>query len=127
MSVHEDRIRDKLSTRLDLIEASLSLIRVNYALPNSEGTRGFIDILAHDRHGVFVVIELKRNGKTAREAPDLRRFLCAGVKPTPAARLGCRPSRVPAPRRLRALFVWYSVEDPGFAEYPVHYDPAETP
>jgi hypothetical protein len=68
MSAREDRIRDKLSTRLDLIEESLSLIRVNYPLPNSAGTRGFIDILAHDRHGVFVVIELKRSGKTAREA-----------------------------------------------------------
>lgn len=68
MSVYEDHIRDKLSTRLDLIEPGLSLIKVNYGLPNSAGTRGFIDILARDRHGVLVVIELKRSGKTAREA-----------------------------------------------------------
>ena len=68
MSVHEDLIRDKLSTRLELIEQSLSLISVNYSLPNSAGTRGFIDILARDRHGVLVVVELKRSSKTAREA-----------------------------------------------------------
>jgi RecB family endonuclease NucS len=64
---HENLIRDKLSTRLDLIEPDLSLISVDYALPNSVGTRGFIDILARDRHGVLVVIELKRSD-TAREA-----------------------------------------------------------
>ena len=68
MPTHEDRIRDLLSTRLDVIEYGLSLIRVNYALPNSEGTRGFIDILARDRHGILVIIELKRSNSTAREA-----------------------------------------------------------
>jgi hypothetical protein len=65
---HEDRIRDELSTRLNLIEPDLSLIAINYALLNSEGTRGFIDLLARDRHGVLVVIELKRSNSTAREA-----------------------------------------------------------
>jgi hypothetical protein len=68
MSAHEDRIRDELSARLSMIERGLTLIGINYALPNSAGTRGFIDILARDRHGVFVVIELKRSDKTAREA-----------------------------------------------------------
>jgi hypothetical protein len=68
MAIREDHIRDKLSGQLALIEDELSLIDVNYPLPNSEGTRGFIDILARDCHGVFVVVELKRSNKTSREA-----------------------------------------------------------
>ena len=66
--IREDHIREKLADKLTLIEANLSLIGVNYPLPNSEGTRGFIDILARDRHGVLVVVELKRSNKTSREA-----------------------------------------------------------
>ncbi len=68
MPIHEDSIRDKLADHLTLIDNDLDLISVNYPLPNSEGTRGFIDILARDRHGVFVVIELKRSKETSREA-----------------------------------------------------------
>lgn len=68
MAIREDHMRDKLADQLSLIEDELSLIDVNYHLPNSEGTRGFIDILARDRHGVFVVVELKRSSKTSREA-----------------------------------------------------------
>src|ERR1022692_2544483 len=68
MTVREDHIRDKLAAELALIEDHLSLIRTNYPLPNSEGASGRIDILARDRHGVLVVVELKRSNKTAREA-----------------------------------------------------------
>jgi Endonuclease NucS len=68
MTIREDDIRDELADKLALIEDELSLIDVNYPLPNSEGTRGFIDILARDRYGVFVVVELKRSNKTSREA-----------------------------------------------------------
>lgn len=68
MAVREDHIRDKLADQLALIEDRLSPIRTNYPLPNSEGTSGRVDILARDRYGVFVVVELKRSNKTAREA-----------------------------------------------------------
>lgn len=68
MVIREDHIRDKLAGQLALIEDELSLIGVNYPLPNSEGTRGFIDIFARDHDGVLVVVELKRSDKTSREA-----------------------------------------------------------
>jgi len=68
MVIREDHIRDKLADRLTLIENDLCLVGRNYPLPNSAGTRGFIDILARDRHGIFVVVELKRSDKTSREA-----------------------------------------------------------
>lgn len=46
----------------------MKTVDTNYHLPNSEGTRGFVDVLARDRHGKFVVIEIKRSDSTAREA-----------------------------------------------------------
>jgi hypothetical protein len=64
----EDRIRDQLAERLEIIEDGLRLIATNYHVPNAKGARGYIDILARDRHGTFVGIELKRSDKTAREA-----------------------------------------------------------
>ena len=64
----ENEIRDRLAERLDLIEPFLEVVGTNFPLPNAAGTRGFVDVLARDRHGVLVVVELKRSDSTAREA-----------------------------------------------------------
>jgi RecB family endonuclease NucS len=64
----ESLIRDAIAARPTLIEAGPSLVESNYHLPNSEGTRGYVDVLARDQHGAFVVIEVKRSDSTAREA-----------------------------------------------------------
>jgi hypothetical protein len=64
----ENTIRDKLSTSLDLLEPGLVLVEVNHKLPNAVGAKGFIDILARDRLGNFVIIELKRSAQSSREA-----------------------------------------------------------
>ncbi len=64
----ETVIRDHLARRLDLVERGLRLVAVEYPLPNAAGTRGRIDILARDIHDSWVVIELKRSDKTARDA-----------------------------------------------------------
>ncbi|MER6612573.1 endonuclease NucS domain-containing protein [Streptomyces xantholiticus] len=61
-------IQNALAARLCEIESGLRLIKENYHLKNSFGTRGFVDILARDRHGLFVVIEVKKSNNTAREA-----------------------------------------------------------
>jgi hypothetical protein len=66
--VNEAAIRDEIALRPELIELGLATVGKNYHLRNSEGTRGFIDVLARDRHGLFVVIEVKRSDSTAREA-----------------------------------------------------------
>lgn len=68
MPALEDLIRDQLSKKLDLIEPGLQLVKNNYKLNNDSGSSGFIDILARDSTGVFVVIELKRSDNAAREA-----------------------------------------------------------
>jgi hypothetical protein len=64
----ENDIRDQLALRLSLIEPGLELLATNWYLRNAAGTRGFIDILARDAAGVYVVLELKRSNSTAREA-----------------------------------------------------------
>lgn len=64
----EDNLRDQLVARLDLIEYGLHHPTTEYHLPNDHGTRGRVDILARDRHGRLVVIEVKRSKKATREA-----------------------------------------------------------
>jgi hypothetical protein len=64
----ENAIRNELSRSLDKLEKDLTLIERNHPLPNKAGSKGFIDILARDRIGNYVVIELKRSDQAAREA-----------------------------------------------------------
>jgi RecB family endonuclease NucS len=53
-----------------LLEPGLRLVAEEYPLSNASGTGGRIDILARDQHQMWVVIELKRADKTAREAAN---------------------------------------------------------
>ncbi len=64
----EEKIRNKLIKRLDLIEAGLTLIKDEYHVKNPNGAGGFIDIFAKDSKGNLVIIELKRSDAAAREA-----------------------------------------------------------
>ncbi|MFT3837947.1 MAG: endonuclease NucS [Myxococcaceae bacterium] len=83
----EARIRDHLARNLDLIEPGLTLIEAEFKLPNPAGAKGFIDILARDRLGHLVVIELKRSDEAARAAlHELHKYLALlrgahGVEP----------------------------------------------
>ncbi|MGW1674833.1 endonuclease NucS domain-containing protein [Streptomyces sp. NPDC002324] len=61
-------IQNALADRLAAIEPGMKMIQENYHLHNRAGTRGFVDILARDRHGIFVAIEVKKSNNTAREA-----------------------------------------------------------
>jgi hypothetical protein len=65
---NESSICDRLSKTLDILEPGLTLIEVNHKLPNNVGAKGFIDILAKDRLGNLVLIELKRSDQAARQA-----------------------------------------------------------
>lgn len=67
MTYTESVIRDFLALDLELLEPGLELIDTEYRLPNPVGAKGFIDILAKDREGLIVVIELKRSDATARQ------------------------------------------------------------
>lgn len=64
----EEKIRDKLAKCLSVFEETLTLIKKESFLPNDIGTRGFVDILAQDNVGRYVLIELKRSNAASREA-----------------------------------------------------------
>jgi hypothetical protein len=64
----EDQLRDTLATQIDVLEPDLNFLEKEKYIPNSLGTRGFIDLLARDGQGHLVLIELKRTDAAAREA-----------------------------------------------------------
>ena len=64
----EASIRDNLVKALDIVEEGLEYIEKEKYLPNDVGTRGFVDILAKDKDGRWVLIELKRSEAASREA-----------------------------------------------------------
>lgn len=65
---NEDVIRDLLSQNLEVLEPGLKLVETNHKLPNDAGAKGFVDILARDKFGHLVIIELKRSDQAARQA-----------------------------------------------------------
>ncbi len=88
----ESEIRDYLTSHLELVEPGLVLIDKEYRLPNPGGAHGRIDILARDRFGTFVVIELKKSNSTARAAlHELFKYLALlqSQKGIPIERLRC--------------------------------------
>jgi hypothetical protein len=64
----ESRIRDYLAEHLTLLELGLVLVQKEFRLANPFGAGGSIDILAKDKLGHFVVIEIKRSDQSARSA-----------------------------------------------------------
>ena len=56
----EAQIRDYLADNLGLIEPELTLLDKEYPLKNKDSVVGYVDILAKDRFGNIVIIELKK-------------------------------------------------------------------
>ncbi|MEU3294303.1 endonuclease NucS domain-containing protein [Streptomyces longwoodensis] len=92
----ENVLRNALVQNLELIEPGLRPVQFEeYLLPNAHGTRGSIDILARDRHQMWVVIELKRSRSSARQAlHEVNKY----------TELLCREKNL-APDRIRAVIV----------------------
>ncbi|MGM0217536.1 endonuclease NucS domain-containing protein [Enterococcus sp. AZ126] len=64
----ESKIRDYLAENLNFLSDELSLIGKEYLLPNNDGTKGYVDLLAKDKQGNYVIIEIKRSNQAARQA-----------------------------------------------------------
>lgn len=60
--------RKKIAENLNLIEPGLTLVEEEHKLDNSNGTRGYIDILCRDRFNHIVIIEIKRSKAASRQA-----------------------------------------------------------
>lgn len=66
--MNESELRDVLAKKLDVIEPGLTLVGTEVPVKNPDGADGKIDILARDRFGLFVVVELKRSTPASRTA-----------------------------------------------------------
>lgn len=67
--MNEAGIRDLLAADLSVLEDGLELLDIEQYIPAGEfGTRNFLDILAKDRAGQWVIIEVKKTDAAAREA-----------------------------------------------------------
>ena len=64
----EDVIRNHLAANLDLLEDGLTLVQKELLLKNPHGARGYPDIVARDKFGHFLIIEVKRSDAAARTA-----------------------------------------------------------
>ncbi|EGQ8511236.1 DUF91 domain-containing protein [Vibrio parahaemolyticus] len=64
----ESKIRDNLASNLSIIDDSYHLVETEHFLPNTQGTRGFIDILATNAKNQHIIIEIKRTNTSSREA-----------------------------------------------------------
>lgn len=64
----EAELRDLLASQITVLEKGLVVLKTEQYVPNTIGTRSFIDILAKDRRGRWVLIELKRSNVSSREA-----------------------------------------------------------
>lgn len=74
--VNEAGIRDFLINNLDMIEPDLKFIEKEFSLKNNLGAGGRIDILAKYQFGMFVIIEIKKSDKIAREAlHELQKYI----------------------------------------------------
>ncbi|MFV0516765.1 MAG: endonuclease NucS domain-containing protein [Aminipila sp.] len=66
--MREAELRDNISSNIDILEKGLVLLQKEQYIPNSLGTKGFIDLYAKDEKGNHVIIELKKSDASAREA-----------------------------------------------------------
>lgn len=64
----ESELRDLIYNKIEIISHDLTVIEKEKYIPNTIGTRGFIDIYAKDKNNNHVIIELKRSNQTARQA-----------------------------------------------------------
>ena len=64
----ESKIRDNLASHLSVINSDYQLVAKEHYLPNNQGTRGFVDILATNEENQHVIIEIKRTNASSREA-----------------------------------------------------------
>jgi hypothetical protein len=64
----EAPLRDLLASQIFALEEGLVVLNTEEYIPNAIGTRSFIDILAKDKRGRWVLVELKRSNAASREA-----------------------------------------------------------
>ncbi|WP_413707566.1 endonuclease NucS domain-containing protein [Ralstonia sp. Ralssp110] len=90
MQLTEAELRDRIAENVALLEEGLQLLNKEQYIPNSLGTRSFVDLYARDSRGHHVLIELKRSDAAAREAIHEVHKYVEGVK----RHLGARDAEI---------------------------------
>lgn len=109
MSKFEHEIRRSLSKNLSFIGKDLNLVKEEYFLKNPYGAKGYIDILATDSRGNYVIIEIKRSNQAARQAiHELNKYPMLLRN-----KLGIKESQI---RLILVSTVWHELLVP-FSEY----------
>lgn len=80
MIFNEATIRDSLARNIEILEPGLKLEKKEKFIPNHYGTKSFIDLVAYDKEGRIVLIEVKRTNQAAREATHEVLKYIEGVK-----------------------------------------------
>ena len=76
----ESDLRDLIAKDITTLESGLTLLSKEQHIPNSLGTRSFIDLYARDAKRHHVLIELKKSDASAREALHEIHKYVEGVK-----------------------------------------------
>lgn len=66
--MNENQIRDLLVANLHILNPNYKFLDKEAYLPSEIGTRSFIDILACDENGKYIIIEVKKSNAVARQA-----------------------------------------------------------
>ena len=66
--MNEAALRDLLAADLSVLEEGMELVEIEQYIPQTLGTRSFLDILAKDAAGHWVIIEVKKTDAAARQA-----------------------------------------------------------
>lgn len=64
----EAYIRDLLAKDLSVLEPGLELLEIEKYIPSKLGTKSYLDLVAKDRAGHWVIIEVKKTSAASREA-----------------------------------------------------------
>jgi hypothetical protein len=66
--MNETQVRDLLISNLHILDLGYKFLDKETYLPSEIGTRSFIDILACDENGKYIIIEVKKSNAVARQA-----------------------------------------------------------
>ncbi|MDE1493154.1 endonuclease NucS domain-containing protein [Xenorhabdus bovienii] len=66
--IKENELRDLVCEKISILGNDLIFLNKEQYIPNTLGTRGFIDIYAKDKDNNHVLIELKRSNQAVRQA-----------------------------------------------------------
>jgi hypothetical protein len=67
-TLSEAQVRDLIATNIECLKGGLTFLDKEKYIPNTLGTRSFIDLYATDNKNRHVLIEIKKSNSTAREA-----------------------------------------------------------